>query len=131
MKSTFNISVYHHRSYKALSNMPVESTTEVDERHIISRFFTTPLIPINSLAIAIVPPHFYHFYSDPDSGEETHLWCRSHFRPYAKYMSHVAYTATIYFNYLTGFKNLPKTDLVVVRGLSTDTIESLGLITFK
>lgn len=53
-RSTFEISIKHHKSYSAVSNMPIQSSIEVDfTDYVIDTFETTPEMPTYLVAFMV------------------------------------------------------------------------------
>ncbi|XP_053149048.1 aminopeptidase Q [Hemicordylus capensis] len=147
MKATFNISIVHHPSYVALSNMPAidvseykdvnESTLSVlhnwtiPKNWTITTFETTP--KMSSYLTVFVVCNF-DYVTTTERGNEIRIWSqkdniRNGFADYA-----LNITGRI-FSYMEDLLNisysLSKTDLIALPNLGAGAMENWGLMTFQ
>ncbi|KAJ8791257.1 hypothetical protein J1605_020697 [Eschrichtius robustus] len=77
LKATFNITVIHHPSYVALSNMPKLGQSEKEDvngsKWTVTTFHTTPHMPTYLAAFAICD---YEHVSRTERGKEIRIWAR-------------------------------------------------------
>ncbi|XP_062984478.1 aminopeptidase Q-like [Elgaria multicarinata webbii] len=146
MKATFNISIVHHPSYVALSNMPVIDVSEYKDvnestlsgltngttpiKWTITTFETTPKMSIYLTAFVVC--NFDHV-SRTERGNEIRIWAMKDAiqNGFADYALNV--TGQI-FSYMEDLLNisytLSKTDLIALPNMS-GAMENWGLMTFQ
>ncbi|XP_018360017.1 PREDICTED: aminopeptidase N-like [Trachymyrmex cornetzi] len=83
-KTTFKISIKHHKEYMALSNMPSQTFELADNNMIWTHFHPTPLMSTYRVAVVLATFPFdginaFHF-------ERETVWCRKYSAPYTKFV---------------------------------------------
>ncbi|EPY73012.1 hypothetical protein CB1_057708001 [Camelus ferus] len=77
LKATFNITIIHHPSYVALSNMPKLGQSEKEDvngsKWTVTTFYTTPLMPTYLTAFAVCD---CEHVSRTERGKEIRIWAR-------------------------------------------------------
>ena len=77
LKATFNITIIHHPSYVALSNMPKLGQSEKEDvngsKWTVTTFYTTPHMPTYLAAFAVCD---YEYVSRIERGKEIRIWAR-------------------------------------------------------
>lgn len=133
LKTTFNISVRHHKTYMALSNMPVRASDEDEHDTIWTHFRTTPAMSTYSVA-AVVMPQFVSRRNP--SFDNVVMWSRSdHIAAYADFASDIAGRVARYLEderRLNSSLEVPEVNHVAIPGLMPyKTIATLGLILYR
>nr|XP_056704639.1 aminopeptidase Q [Euleptes europaea] len=147
MKATFNISIVHHPSYVALSNMPAIDVSEykdVNESKLstlrnwttsinwtVTTFKTTPKMSTYITAFVVCN---FDYVNTTVRGNEIRIWAQKDAirDGCADYALNI--TGPI-FSFMEGFLNinypLSKTDLIALPDLGAGAMENWGLITFQ
>ncbi|XP_012619157.2 aminopeptidase Q [Microcebus murinus] len=134
LKATFNITIIHHPSYVALSNMPKLGQTEKEDvngsKWTVSTFYTTPHMPTYLAAFAICD-------CDPvnrtERGKEIRIWARKDAIASGSADFALNITGPI-FSFLEDLFNisypLPKTDIIALPIFDNRAMENWGLLMF-
>nr|XP_012619159.1 aminopeptidase Q isoform X2 [Microcebus murinus] len=134
LKATFNITIIHHPSYVALSNMPKLGQTEKEDvngsKWTVSTFYTTPYMPTYLAAFAICD-------CDPvnrtERGKEIRIWARKDAIASGSADFALNITGPI-FSFLEDLFNisypLPKTDIIALPIFDNRAMENWGLLMF-
>nr|XP_020822955.1 aminopeptidase Q isoform X2 [Phascolarctos cinereus] len=134
MKATFNITIVHHPTYVALSNMPALAMSEREDANrskwIVTSFETTPLMSAYITAFAVCD---YNYVNGTERGKEVRIWARKD--AVAEGGADFALTlAGPIFSKLEDVLNvsypLPKIDLIGFPVFNSQAMENWGLITF-
>ncbi|XP_015271771.1 PREDICTED: aminopeptidase Q [Gekko japonicus] len=147
MKATFNISIVHHPSYVALSNMPVIDVSEynnVNESKLstlsnwttsinwtVTTFKTTPQMSTYITAFVVCN---FDYVTTTVRGNEIRIWAQKDaiMNGCADYALNI--TGPV-FSFMEGFLNitypLSKTDLIALPHLEAGAMENWGLMTFQ
>ncbi|XP_008047122.1 aminopeptidase Q [Carlito syrichta] len=134
LKATFNITIIHHPSYVALSNMPKLGQYEKEDvngsKWTVTTFSTTPHMPTYLAAFAICD--FDHI-NKTERGKEIHIWARKD----AIAKGHADFALNItgpIFSFLEDLFNisypLPKTDIIALPDFDKHAMENWGLLIF-
>ncbi|XP_020281450.1 thyrotropin-releasing hormone-degrading ectoenzyme-like isoform X2 [Pseudomyrmex gracilis] len=131
-KTTFNISVRHHKTYMALSNMPIRASEEDERDTIWTHFRTTPAMSTYSVAVVVMP----QFVSKRNpSFDNVVMWSRSHIAPYTDFASDIAGRVARYLEdeqRLNSSLRVPEVNHVAISGLLPyKTVATLGLILYR
>lgn len=131
LRATFVVSIQHHNSYAAISNMPLYGVTTVDEDFVISAFERTPLVQTYLIAFLISDFHFiedlddegvpHRIYSTPEDiadgfGDLALNVSRSLLDGFQEYLG---------INY-----SLPKMDQAAIPDFAAGAMENWGLVTY-
>ncbi|XP_068943855.1 aminopeptidase Q [Petaurus breviceps papuanus] len=134
MKATFNITIVHHPSYVALSNMPVLAVSEKEDangnRWMVTSFECTPLMSTYITAFAVCD---YDYVNGTERGKEVRIWARKDAVAEGGADFALSIAGPI-FSKLEDLLNvsypLPKIDLIGFPIFNTQAMENWGLITF-
>ncbi|XP_071646520.1 glutamyl aminopeptidase-like [Temnothorax longispinosus] len=124
IRTTFIISIKHHKNYTAISNSPVYfKVANKDDMVSVSTYFET--------TYKISPYHVAVVLSNLDKISKN-VWCRKIVEPQTKFAQLLAENAKLY------LKNMfyeghfpPKVDHVVVPGFRDEGLESWGLVLYR
>ncbi|XP_006913361.1 aminopeptidase Q [Pteropus alecto] len=134
LKATFNITIIHHPSYVALSNMPKLGQSEKEDlsgsKWTVTTFYTTPYMPTYLVAFAICD---YDHVNRTERGKEIRIWARKD----AIANGHADFALNITgptFSFLEDLFNisypLPKTDVIALPTFDDRAMENWGLLMF-
>ncbi|KAK2948874.1 putative Aminopeptidase M1-A [Blattamonas nauphoetae] len=130
-KAIFNISILHPKDKIALSNMPVKSSTIVDDKSTLTVFQTTPKMSTYLVAWA-VGDFEYISGSCYDGKFAVNVYTMPGQKQNASFALRTAVNAIEYLTKYTGIPiPLPKMDLLCVTDFSAGAMENWGLITFR
>lgn len=123
-----DISVKHHHTFKALSNMPIREQTTTDEDGMVWTYFkTTPSMSICEMPLVLTD--FVHVHN---ANKTINLWCRPHLTSHMKYAQSVAEKIierlTEYANII---KKISKIDHVVIPDFPFIGLSYMGLIYYR
>uniref|UniRef100_A0A8C4M8F9 Aminopeptidase n=1 Tax=Equus asinus asinus TaxID=83772 RepID=A0A8C4M8F9_EQUAS len=134
LKATFSITIIHHSSYVALSNMPRLGQSEKEDvngsKWTVTTFYTTPLMPTYLVAFAICD---CDHVNRTERGQEISIWARKDAiaNGYADFALNI--TGPI-FSFLEDLFNisypLPKTDIIALPTFDKRAMENWGLLMF-
>ncbi|XP_016080427.1 PREDICTED: aminopeptidase Q isoform X2 [Miniopterus natalensis] len=134
LKATFNITIIHHPSYVALSNMPKLGQSEKEDvngsKWMVTTFSITPHMPTYLTAFAVCD---YDHVTTMERGKEIRIWARKDAiaNGYADFALNI--TGPI-FSFLEDLFNisypLPKTDLIALPTFDDRAMENWGLLVF-
>ncbi|XP_043498882.1 aminopeptidase N-like [Polistes fuscatus] len=129
MKATFTISIKHPKLYVALSNMPIEEQSLIDEKgYLWTRFQKTPIMSTYLLGIVLLPNDSKQFSNYDDT---VNVWCRQNWSNAAKLIHEVTEKTKIQLENYTGIiKLIPKIDHVIIPNHSSRCTENWGLIVY-
>ncbi|XP_025265958.1 thyrotropin-releasing hormone-degrading ectoenzyme-like isoform X2 [Camponotus floridanus] len=82
--ASYNISIKHHKHYRAFSNMPVQEINMDENNMQWTRFKSTPVMPVYFIAVSIA-----HVALTSETNQAIKLWCRTDIISYVQF----AYTA--------------------------------------
>ncbi|XP_074850217.1 aminopeptidase Q [Carettochelys insculpta] len=135
MKATFNITIVHHPSYVALSNMPAIDKSEMEDENgslwTVTTFNST--LKMSTYITAFVVCDF-DYVTRTERGNEIRIWGRKEAikNGYADYALNI--TGPL-FSFLEDLFNisypLSKTDLVTLPDFGGGAMENWGLMTFQ
>ncbi|XP_023447130.1 aminopeptidase Q isoform X2 [Dasypus novemcinctus] len=134
LKATFNITIIHHPSYVALSNMPRLSQSEKEDANgskwTVTSFYTTPQMPTYLTAFALCD---YGYVNRTERGKEIRIWARKD--AIANGSADFALNITgPMFSFLEDLFNisypLPKTDIIALPNFDNRAMENWGLLMF-
>ncbi|XP_067424639.1 aminopeptidase Q [Emydura macquarii macquarii] len=135
MKATFDITIVHHPSYVALSNMPAIDVSEMKDENgsiwTVTTFNTT--LKMSTYITAFVVCDF-DYITRTERGNEIRIWARKDAikNGYADYALNI--TGPL-FSFLEDLFNisypLSKTDLVALPEFGEGAMENWGLMTFQ
>ncbi|XP_066130213.1 aminopeptidase Q [Saccopteryx bilineata] len=134
LKATFNITVIHHPSYVALSNMPKLGQSEEEDANgnkwTVTTFYTTPHMPTYLAAFAVCD---YDHVSRTERGKEIRIWARKDDIANGNADFALNITGPI-FSFLEDLFNisypLPKTDIIALPTFDNRAMENWGLLIF-
>lgn len=124
LKTTFTISVRHHRNFTALSNMPVQAQYMDDDNFIWTHFYISP--PMSTYHVAIVITNFPGI----PINETISLWCKK----CSKYTSSLKYAERIIENITSHLKSdfdeikVQKMDHIAIPNLPHNCTPKWGFI---
>ncbi|XP_033617370.1 aminopeptidase Q [Fukomys damarensis] len=133
LKATFNITIIHHPSYVALSNMPQLGQSERDvngSKWTVTTFYTTPHMPTYLVALAICD---YDQVNRTERGKEIRIWARKDAIANGNADFALNITGPI-FSFLEDLFNisypLPKADIIALPSFDNQAMENWGLMMF-
>ncbi|KAM5300387.1 aminopeptidase Q [Ctenodactylus gundi] len=134
LKATFNITIIHHPTYVALSNMPQLDQFEKEDvngsKWTVTTFYTTPLMPTYLVALAICD---CDHVSRTERGKEIRIWARKDAIASGNADFALNITGPI-FSFLEDLFNisypLPKTDIIALPIFDNRAMENWGLLMF-
>ncbi|KAM9252810.1 aminopeptidase Q [Dugong dugon] len=134
LKATFNITIIHHPTYVALSNMPRLGQSEKEDvngsKWTVTTFYTTPQMPTYLAAFAICD---YDHVNRTERGKEIRIWARKDAIANGNADFALNITGPI-FSFMEDLFNisypLPKTDIVALPIFDNRAMENWGLLMF-
>ncbi|XP_032012501.1 aminopeptidase Q [Hylobates moloch] len=134
LKATFNITMIHHPSYVALSNMPKLGQSEKEDvngsKWTVTTFSTTPHMPTYLVAFVICD---YDHVNRMERGKEIRIWARKDAIANGSADFALNITGPI-FSFLEDLFNisysLPKTDIIALPSFDNHAMENWGLMIF-
>uniref|UniRef100_H0UWB5 Aminopeptidase n=1 Tax=Cavia porcellus TaxID=10141 RepID=H0UWB5_CAVPO len=134
LKATFNITIIHHPSYVALSNMPqlgqYDRTDINGSNWTVTTFYTTPPMPTYLVALAVCD---YDQVNRTERGKEIRIWARKDAIANGNADFALNITGPI-FSFLEDLFNisypLPKTDIIALPVFDNRAMENWGLLMF-
>ncbi|XP_055155057.1 aminopeptidase Q [Symphalangus syndactylus] len=134
LKATFNITMIHHPSYVALSNMPKLGQSEKEDvngsKWTVTTFSTTPHMPTYLVAFVICD---YDHVNRMERGKEIRIWARKDAIANGRADFALNITGPI-FSFLEDLFNisysLPKTDIIALPSFDNHAMENWGLMIF-
>lgn len=122
LKTTFTISIKHHRNFTALSNMPIRNH-HMENEIIWTHFYTTPLMSIYHLSIVLT--NFPHIRINANNS----LWCERCSRLQSlKYAKQIIKNITMDWESEFGRTKISKVDHVVIPDFPQNSMSKLGLV---
>ncbi|CAG2115722.1 unnamed protein product, partial [Medioppia subpectinata] len=126
MKATFNVTLVHHNSLRAVSNMPILTTHRSGE-WIADTFEKTVKMSTYLLAFLISD-----FHINSDQKAKFSVWSRADAISATNYSLDVGPKMLKYFeNYYNISYPLPKMDMVAVPDLNAGAMENWGMIIYR
>ncbi|KAM6224299.1 aminopeptidase Q [Rhynchocyon petersi] len=133
LKATFNITIIHHPSYVALSNMPALGQSEKDvngSKWTVTTFYTTPQMPTYLATFVICD---YDHVNRTERGKEIRIWARKDAIANGNADFALNITGPI-FSFLEDLFHisypLPKTDIIALPNFDNRAMENWGLLVF-
>ncbi|XP_025716650.1 aminopeptidase Q isoform X2 [Callorhinus ursinus] len=134
LKATFNITIIHHPSYVALSNMPKLGQSARRDANgstwTVTTFSTTPHMPTYLVALAVCD---YAHVDRTERGKEIRIWARKDAIANGNADFALNLTGPI-FSFLEDLFNisypLPKTDIIALPTFDNSAMENWGLLIF-
>ncbi|XP_008707747.2 aminopeptidase Q isoform X1 [Ursus maritimus] len=134
LKATFNITIIHHPSYVALSNMPKLGQSARRDANgsiwTVTTFSTTPHMPTYLVALAVCD---YAHVDRTERGKEIRIWARKDAIANGNADFALNITGPI-FSFLEDLFNisypLPKTDIIALPTFDNSAMENWGLLIF-
>uniref|UniRef100_A0A182QC88 Aminopeptidase n=1 Tax=Anopheles farauti TaxID=69004 RepID=A0A182QC88_9DIPT len=135
MKATFAISLAHEQRYTALSNMPVNRTSSLEESMpgwVLDEFDTT--VPMSTYLVAYSVNDFA-YREAPAAGPDDvtfRIWARRDAIDQVEYAADVGPRVTrFYEDYFHQKFPLPKIDMIAIPDFASGAMENWGLITYR
>ncbi|XP_076995016.1 aminopeptidase Q [Tamandua tetradactyla] len=134
LKATFNITIIHHPSYVALSNMPILGQSVKEDvngtKWTATSFYTTPQMSTYIVAFAVCN---YDHITRTERGKEIRIWARKDVIANGDADFALNLTGPV-FSFLEDLFNisypLPKTDVVALPSFDNRAMENWGLLMF-
>ncbi|KAL4678611.1 hypothetical protein H8957_007963 [Semnopithecus entellus] len=134
LKATFNITIIHHPSYVALSNMPKLGQSVKEDvngsKWTVTTFSTTPHMPTYLVAFVICD---YDHVNRTERGKEIRIWARKDAIANASADFALNITGPT-FSFLEDLFNisysLPKADIIALPSFDNHAMENWGLMIF-
>jgi len=120
----FNISIFHHKKYTVLSNMPVRRIINSSDDMMWTHFYETPLMPTYLIAIMI------NEYSNTQTASGFTMWHRDQLQLNlaALILDDVRIHMKSHYKYCMKFA---KIDHVLIPSLLFDSVHNPGLIFYR
>ncbi|MBN3319887.1 AMPE aminopeptidase, partial [Atractosteus spatula] len=129
-KATYKISITHDSSYKALSNMPEESTTPLQNGLTKTTFQES--VPMSTYLVCFAVHQFDYVEKISAQGVPLRIYVQPEQRHTAEYAANVTKEIFDYFeNYFNMNYSLPKLDKIAIPDFGTGAMENWGLITYR
>ncbi|XP_048580406.1 glutamyl aminopeptidase isoform X2 [Nematostella vectensis] len=129
LKATFNVTIAHHARYVALCNMPISSSTRVDNQ-IVDQYYQTSVV-MPTYLLAFVVGEFWN----RESRSRNNILMRYYARP--SVVNHTEYAESVGGKIMTYFEDtfgvnysLPKADQVAIPYFGPGAMENWGLILY-
>ncbi|XP_055635493.1 aminopeptidase N-like [Toxorhynchites rutilus septentrionalis] len=126
LKATFSVSITHHRTYNAVSNMPMDDLEVVDMDYVTSRFKKTPLM--STYLVAFVVSDF-----ETKSLGQQQIHARSNAIRETAFALQVGKKILDALNFHTGvsyYNYMPKLGQIAVPDWGAGAMENWGLVTY-
>lgn len=129
-KATYNISIVHPSDYKALSNMPVLDSTNLDNGWVRTRFQKS--VPMSTYLVCFAVHQFASVTRTSKRGIPLTVYVQPLQLLTAEYAADVTKIVFDYFeNYFDMEYSLPKLDKIAIPDFGTGAMENWGLITYR
>ncbi|XP_015200657.2 glutamyl aminopeptidase [Lepisosteus oculatus] len=129
-KATYSISITHDSSYKALSNMPEESTTSLQNGLTKTTFQMS--VPMSTYLVCFAVHQFAYVEKISAQGVPLRIYVQPEQIHTAEYAANVTKEIFDYFeNYFNMNYSLPKLDKIAIPDFGTGAMENWGLITYR
>ncbi|XP_009903198.1 glutamyl aminopeptidase [Dryobates pubescens] len=129
-KATYNISIIHQDAYKALSNMPVQQTEQLDGGWTRTIFEKT--VPMSTYLVCFAVHQFTYVEKTSASGKPLRVYAQPLQIHTAEYAANVTKLAFDFFEeYFNMSYSLPKLDKIAIPDFGTGAMENWGLITYR
>ncbi|CAL4093881.1 unnamed protein product, partial [Meganyctiphanes norvegica] len=131
LKATFDISLGHQENMTAISNMPLEMTTDMSEEGWYWDHFERT-VPMSTYLVAFAISDFDHLNSTEDSDTLFTVWARPSAIEQAQYSLDIGPPMLTFFEkyYDIPFP-LPKQDMIALPDFAAGAMENWGLITYR
>ncbi|XP_018373404.1 PREDICTED: aminopeptidase M1-like, partial [Trachymyrmex cornetzi] len=110
-KTTFKISIQHHKDYMALSNMPIQNLELADNSMVWTHFHPTPLM--STYHVAVVLTNFPFHRINANTIEHQFKWCRTYSAQYTKFAENIFEIVTSHLGFRFN-KKIAKLDHVIL-----------------
>jgi len=130
-KTTFNISVRHHKLYSVFSTMPIreQQLVNADDTMIWSHFETTPLMSTYQLGIVLSDVH--HF-NDKANDNVINVWCREGLKTQVMFVQRIARVIGRQLErYMNSSLKIPKVDIIAVPDYEADSSSVWGILLLR
>lgn len=130
-KSTYQISITHHKDYQALSNMPQQGTPEILANNQVKTSFRKS-VPMSTYLVCFAVHQFSHVERISAKGVPLRIYAQPSQLLTAAY---AADTTKIIFDYFEEYFNMSysisKLDKIAIPDFGTGAMENWGLITYR
>jgi puromycin-sensitive aminopeptidase len=130
LKATFDVTIVAHKDKTVLSNMPMVSSTPIDDTTVSCVFQRTPIMSTYLLAFVIGE---YDFVEEKDSnGVLIRVYTPLGKKEQGEFALKIATkTLPFYVDYFKIDYPLPKLDLIAIADFSAGAMENWGLVTYR
>ncbi|NXG44487.1 AMPE aminopeptidase, partial [Psilopogon haemacephalus] len=129
-KATYNISIIHQDSYKALSNMPVQRTENLGGGWTQTTFDKS--VPMSTYLVCFAVHQFDFVERISASGKQLRVYAQPLQIHTAEYAANVTKIVFDFFEeYFNMSYSLPKLDKIAIPDFGTGAMENWGLITYR
>nr|XP_012224192.1 PREDICTED: thyrotropin-releasing hormone-degrading ectoenzyme-like [Linepithema humile] len=124
-KSTFNISIWHHKNYTFLSNMPIKKQVEDMDNMLWTHFDISPLMSAEHLTIVMIT--FTNFFAPI---RNVKIWYRKEMIDQLRLAEDVVYEVMQYL-VQKNIRKISKIDYVVTKDFEYSNVKTLELILLR
>ncbi|NXS45985.1 AMPE aminopeptidase, partial [Balaeniceps rex] len=129
-KATYNISIIHQDTYKALSNMPVQQTVQLSGGWTRTTFEKS--VPMSTYLVCFAVHQFQWVERISASGKPLRVYVQPLQKHTAEYAANVTKIVFDFFEeYFNLSYSLPKLDKIAIPDFGTGAMENWGLITYR
>uniref|UniRef100_A0AAY4C819 Aminopeptidase n=1 Tax=Denticeps clupeoides TaxID=299321 RepID=A0AAY4C819_9TELE len=129
-KATYKISITHDRAYKALSNMPEESTESLPGDKIKTSFMNS--VKMSTYLVCFAVHQFESVERMSARGVPLRIWVQPLQKHTAEYAANVTKIIFDHFEDYFGMNySIPKLDKIAIPDFGTGAMENWGLITYR
>ncbi|XP_072261800.1 glutamyl aminopeptidase [Pyxicephalus adspersus] len=129
-KATYSITIIHNADYQAISNMPLEASTNIGNGWMKSVFQKS--VPMSTYLVAFAVHQFTYEERISKRGIPLRIYVQPNQKQTAVY---AADTTEVIFNFFEEYFNvtysLPKVDQIAIPDFGTGAMENWGLITYR
>ena len=130
LKAIFNISVMHHVTHLALSNMPLVQREFFENNMTCTYFNISPIMSTYLIEIIVIPMIDFHHLSNEK--ETINVWCRSSLISQITFVFNITEMVTPFLiQYTNNSEKVPKMDHFIIPNFPVAGMEHWGLITYK
>ncbi|KAG0416560.1 hypothetical protein HPB47_006321 [Ixodes persulcatus] len=129
-KANFTITVVHAPDMKAISNMPVKETRELDDTRVATKFQESH--KMTTYLVAVVVCDFDYLSGVTSNGTPVRVYAREEMLPHAKYaLSSIIQVLELFEQQFAIQFPLPKIDHIAIPDPQAAAMENWGLVTYS
>lgn len=129
LKTTFNISIRHHKTHIALSNMPKRDSEKSDIDMVWTHFHITPPISTHDIAVVVIP-EFFKPYAGIHQSNNFVMWYSHSLKKYTERAHSVALRVMSFLKSenVLGELKVPQVNYITIPGFQYEAITTLGIV---